>query len=619
MNAISATLTAVLNSLGPAAAVALAVWAGTKLLPRTNAATRYIVWWAALVTVAALPVAPSLLEWWRTPPIAAAVAPAPAAARVAPSGEAPVVPPPVATRALLPLQVTTGGWLWGLFALWSAVAVVQLGRIVWSYWYLRGVKQRAQPVFGKLRLSFDEWALVCRVRRPVRLLVSGEIVSPMAVGFLRPAVIVPARLLPELGEAEMDHVLLHELAHLARRDDWANLVAAGAAGVFALHPVAAWILGRIKLEREMACDDWVVAATGAARPYAASLARLFELCLVRRRELLAAGMAERASQLRARIELLLRRRHEMAPCASAVRVAVSVVALLAMAAAGALVPAWIAFADAPAPFALAVVATQETVAPAPMPMPPAAPRARTAPARRPPALHPAQLPPPALLPPAAQLPPPAQAPQPAQPLPSAQPRPPAAPAAGPAPPAALAAPAAPASRESLLAALVAAGYGDLSVEDIIDLKNNGISADFIHGVQQAGWSKLAPRQLLDLRANGVTPEYLRQAREAGVKDLSVKDVLEMRAHGVRLERVQEIHALGFGPYSARQTIDFAIHDVRPELFRALKDAGFDQVDPREILEARRHGLRPSDLREARTYGQKLTLKQIIRLKLAGVI
>ena len=46
----------------------------------------------------------------------------------------------------------------------------------------------------------------------------------MAVGFLRPAVIVPESLPDELAKPEMEHVLLHEAAHIARLDDWTNLI-----------------------------------------------------------------------------------------------------------------------------------------------------------------------------------------------------------------------------------------------------------------------------------------------------------------------------------------------------------------------------------------------------------
>src|SRR5260370_42364254 len=70
---------------------------------------------------------------------------------------------------------------------------------------------------------------------------------------------------------------LHEAAHLARGDDVALVLQRLLQAVFALHPVVHWIARRIDLEREIACDDFVVEATGQPRPYAACLTRVVEL------------------------------------------------------------------------------------------------------------------------------------------------------------------------------------------------------------------------------------------------------------------------------------------------------------------------------------------------------
>src|SRR4029077_12789659 len=145
-----------------------------------------------------------------------------------------------------------------------------------------------------------------------------------------PAVIVPESLMHEFSAEELDHVILHELAHIARYDDWTNLFARLIGALLPVHPVAVWLIKRIEQDREIACDDWVVAMTGEARPYAASLTRLFELCTARRRQLLATGMADRASHLGERIEALLRRGREFVPGASLGRVAAGAAVLLAL-------------------------------------------------------------------------------------------------------------------------------------------------------------------------------------------------------------------------------------------------------------------------------------------------
>jgi beta-lactamase regulating signal transducer with metallopeptidase domain len=570
-------LTAVVNTFWEALAIAGAVAVLLRVARGANAATRHLLWWAVLAVVVLLPVIPG-----HTP----APAPQPAAFTAVETPAAlPVIETAVSAPAPVPavhsrLELPAGNWPAWVLAAWCLATLVQLGRTAWSYRFLRHLKRDARPAPPELRRNFDAWMLSCRVHRPVRLLISRDIASPMAVGFRSPAVILPEPLLSEFAAEELDHVLLHELAHMARRDDWTNLAARLAGAFLALHPVALWMLRQIDREREMACDDWVVAMTGAARPYANSLARLFEICRAggatpRPAHALASGMATRASQLGERIQMLLRRDGRFTPNASAVRVAAGIVILSAAAMAVAQTPWWIAFAQNPPP------------APAAAPAPPEPPEAAPAPAPAPPQ-------PPATPPPAA----PAPVPQ--------------APAAPPPPPAA-------APPGGFLASLVAAGYGNLSVNEIIDLKNAGISGSFLTGMAQAGWGHPSPQQLIELGHMGVSPEYARAMREAGLQNLTLQEVTDLRIHGARPESFREIHALGFGPYSAKTAIEFTIHGIGPDLFRALKDAGFTSATAQEIIEARTSGVGPRDIREARRYGSNLTLRQIVQLKQAGVI
>jgi hypothetical protein len=171
---------------------------------------------------------------------------------------------------------------------------------------------------------------------------------------------------------------------------------------------------------------------------------------------------------------------------------------------------------------------------------------------------------------------------------------------------------------SLLAALVANGYTDLSVEEIIDIKNAGVTAEYLTSLVRA-WGKLPARELMEARRHGLSPDYAGRMRAAGVRDLTLAGVMQLRNHGVDPEHIQQIHALGFGPYTVRDAIEIRTHGVQPDLFRALRDSGFRHPDLRDVIEARRYGVRPEHLREAARIGNSLTLRQIIRLKNAGVI
>jgi uncharacterized protein (TIGR03435 family) len=348
VNAILGLFAAVLNSLWQAAMVAAIVWLALKLMARINmpfnAATRYVIWWAALAMVLVLPLGPRMLDWWHTRTV---IAPTIQMRHVAPAVSAPPLadPPVVVTLR----QDRPAKWPLFIVALWAALCVFRLSQIGRSYLYLRGVKRRA--AISTLPLP--------PISRPADLLISTEIASPMAVGFLRPAVVLPESLREEITPQELEHVLLHETAHIARRDDWTNLAARLLGAALALHPVAVWILRQIDRERETACDDWVVAKTGAARPYAASLARMFELRATRRGgvqgEALASGIFGGGSRLGERIELLLKRGREFSPRVSTKRVAAGILGLMGTVVAGSLAPRWIAFAQTRAEFEVASI------------------------------------------------------------------------------------------------------------------------------------------------------------------------------------------------------------------------------------------------------------------------
>jgi beta-lactamase regulating signal transducer with metallopeptidase domain len=527
LNTASAALLAgVLNTLWQSAAATALVWLALHYT-RMSAAARHRVWWVWLAVLLVLPALPPIEGApRRAAPVrqAAVVAPAAMVAfDAAPPASAPVQVRPV-------VEVRARRWPLVAFWAWLGLVALQTLRLFWSYLHLRRIKREAYPPKLALRENFEAWIMSCAVRRGVQLLVSDKLASPMAVGFWNPAVILPESLIGNLSAAEMDHVMLHELAHVARRDDWTNLLVRFASALLIWNPAAAWVLRHIDREREMACDDWVVAATGEARPYAASLARLFELCWTKRSEMLATGMAGRRSNLGQRIEMLVRR--GTAP-RSLARVAVCSAVLLILLVAGARSPRWLVFAQ----------------------------DARPRPVR--------------------QLPPP--------------------------------------NPESFLGALVQAGYGDLSVDDIILMKSRNISPDFLRGMANSGWGKLSPQQLVDLRTHGVSPEYAREMKTAGIRDLNIGQVIGLRQRGVPAEYAREVHSLGFGPYGAEQIIDLFTHGARPELMRALKDGGFTHLSPSEIFDAQRSGLQSSNLREAKQYGSGLSLSQIIRLKRAGVI
>ena len=99
---------------------------------------------------------------------------------------------------------------------------------------------------------------------------------PLTAGLGAPAVLFPRELLGHLDESEARAIWFHELAHVRRLDDWSKLGQRVIEALLFFHPVVRWLGRRLDLEREIACDDWVVGRTGSARSYAACLTKIAE-------------------------------------------------------------------------------------------------------------------------------------------------------------------------------------------------------------------------------------------------------------------------------------------------------------------------------------------------------
>jgi hypothetical protein len=105
---------------------------------------------------------------------------------------------------------------------------------------------------------------------------------PAAIGFWKRTIVLPAWALRELPPQDLNVILLHEFAHLRRWDDWTNLIQKIVRALFFFHPAVWWIEKHISVEREMACDDAVLAETANPHGYATCLVSLLEKSLAHR-------------------------------------------------------------------------------------------------------------------------------------------------------------------------------------------------------------------------------------------------------------------------------------------------------------------------------------------------
>ena len=143
--------------------------------------------------------------------------------------------------------------------LWSSIAFLRIARLLIDLAKLMEIRRRATP------WSADYGAAV---------LCSDAMRVPCAIGFVHPAVVLPIALEATVGSDAVHAIVLHEIAHLRRHDVWTNAVARIAEALLSLTPAAWFALRRLVIEREIACDDRVVAQSCSARAFADTLAIL---------------------------------------------------------------------------------------------------------------------------------------------------------------------------------------------------------------------------------------------------------------------------------------------------------------------------------------------------------
>jgi len=156
----------------------------------------------------------------------------------------------------------------GPFAIWGAGFTLFAGIWAWRW--------RAKPAAVRMPSSCETEAFAGGLERiqstpAVELRIVGADRVPGACGLWHPCVVVPDGLSAELEPSELEAVLAHELAHVARRDNLAAGVAHAIATVFWFHPLVWWMERRMLEERENAADELVLRSGARVEDYAAGI------------------------------------------------------------------------------------------------------------------------------------------------------------------------------------------------------------------------------------------------------------------------------------------------------------------------------------------------------------
>jgi beta-lactamase regulating signal transducer with metallopeptidase domain len=201
------------------------------------------------------------------------------------------------------LEIVSGLWLTGVLA-WTALATIRVLR------FQRALRH-AWPASLETQERADYLAQRMGLRRSPSVWLAPGAVSPMlwAIAW-QPRLILPARLVERLRWSQVDTLLLHELAHVRRRDHWVRWLELVVTALYWWHPVVWWARRELREMEEQCCDAWVVwALPQAARSYAIALLETVDFLSDTRPALpLAASGLGHVNDLKRRLIMIMRGR-----------------------------------------------------------------------------------------------------------------------------------------------------------------------------------------------------------------------------------------------------------------------------------------------------------------------
>ncbi|HEU5136825.1 MAG TPA: M56 family metallopeptidase [Steroidobacteraceae bacterium] len=587
---------------------AIAAVAASLMFALRKPATRYLVGLGALaLMLVSFGVTFSLIGESAASAVEFPAVGAPAAASAS-TLEAPALPMDELTMEGQAATFQNADFLWVSRAWLVGVFVFAL-RIAFGLLVIEHLRRRNLiSLSPALVARFEALQHRLEIRRAIRYCECRLLRVPAVIGFFRPIVLLPVRAITGLSPEQLEAVIAHELGHIKRFDVAVNFFQVIAETLFFFHPAVWWLNRRIRADREDCCDDVAIAACGGTIGYARALATMESW-----RDAPSFAMAVTGSPVAARVARLLGVGSHHAGTRTAGMVTASLVLATALVAGavsiGVVEPAMaqsspepvVSPVDTPKPVA-------EPRAPAPMPAKPAA-AAKPAVAARPQR---------------AQRPAPAAAAAPAAPAPRR------APDAPPAP--------------SFIDAMNSVGLDNLDVDQLIALKIQGVSPDYVREIRAAGFSPdageliamkihgidsayvkelratgydLDAQELVAMKIHDVTPAYVKGMRDAGFNP-DAQEIIAMKIQDVTPEYVQKIRAAGFNP-DAEELLAMKIHGVTPEYQRMLAAAGYE-VDTRELIHAKIMDITPEFIQKVNAHGFKnLTIEKLIQLKNADIL
>jgi beta-lactamase regulating signal transducer with metallopeptidase domain len=470
------------------------------------------------------------------------------------------------------------GMLWLVEAWFLGVLLLSLRTAGGLFLIERMRRKEIRPVASELYARCLALQRRMGLDRVIRYCECHRLDAPAVLGWFRPVVLLPARALTGLNEEQIAAVIAHELAHIRRLDCFVNLFQIAMETLLFYHPAVWWVSQRIRAEREHCCDDEAIAICGDAVNYARALTLMEEW-----RTAPALMMAANQSPLGERVLRVL----GLSGATGRTRMAGLGVSFVCLA--GALLAGNAFLGVAHASLSRGSSKTANHVQDSVIVVKPEPPSAKD---RRP--LAPKPEPTPTA---ASEI-----APE-STPAPEAQSQPAPAPQSS-----------NDAKKQSYMDAMAAAGVKISDVDELISLKVQGVTPEYIKGMHELG---LQPdvEELIGMKVQGITPEYVREMRKFDPK-VGVDDLIGMKVQGVTPDYVRELRTT-YPNINVEDVIGMKVQGVTPEYVREFKDLGL-QPSAEDLIGLKVQGVTPNYVKDMRALGLKPGTDELIGMKVQGV-
>ena len=470
------------------------------------------------------------------------------------------------------------GILWCVEAWFLGVLLLSLRTAGGLFLVEKMRRSESRPVARELYEKCSALQSKMGLERVIRYCEGLRLDAPAVLGWVRPVVLLPAKALTGLSEAQMEMIIAHELAHIRRLDGFVNLFQIGVETLLFYHPAVWWVSLRIRTEREHCCDDEAVAVSGDAVNYARALTLMEEW-----RTAPSLLMAANGSPLGERVLRLL----GLDGAAGRFRAAGMAVAVVCLAGAMLAGNAFLGVAHAALGSKASadreqagsnLPATEEQSGRQVIVVRPANPSTSAKPWASP-----------------------QQAGKDKEndKLQEKKQERNDEPAGG---------------KESYLEGMEALGFKNLTADELIAMKIQGVTPAYVKQIHELGM-KPTVEELIGMRVQGITPEYLRDMQNLA-PNLGADELIGMKVQGITPQYAKDMRGLGL-KFDPENLIGMKVQGITPEYVRGMQAFGF-KPDTEELIGMKVQGITPDYVKAIQATGLKPDVDDLIGMKVQGI-